>query len=393
MTDRARRSGEARRALAYSLNISTELRIEAQTDLETEDFERYSGRIDRVRRVLADRGIDAYLVTKKENKFYLSGFRSTSFDLIITQDKNYIVTDFRYLEAASSLAPLYETAEVKAGYGLGDFLKSLKFSKIGMEFDNITVTFFNQMKQMLAGTVFEAFDGVTEMIRSVKDETELEATKQAEHIGDEAFKYILGEIRPGVSEKDIALKLELKMRELGASGLSFDTICISGAKTSMPHGEPSDKLIEKGDFVTMDFGCVYDGYCSDMTRTVAVGSVTDKQKTVYETVLQAQAAAADAMKAGVSGHDVDKAARDVIDRAGFRGCFGHALGHGTGLEIHEKPVASPVSRDMLEAGMLLTDEPGIYIPGEFGVRIEDLCAITENGIIDFTESEKQLIIL
>ena len=199
--------------------------------------------------------------------------------------------------------------------------------------------------------------------------------------------------QPGEPGEEYTLRLELKMRELGASGLSFDTICVSGVRSSMPHGEPSDKLIEKGDFVTMDFGCIYHGYCSDMTRTVAVGSVTDKQRRVYETVLEAQRAAAEVMKPGVRAADVDKAARDVIDQAGFKGCFGHSLGHGTGLEIHETPFASPVSRDVLQAGMTLTDEPGIYIPGEFGVRVEDLCAITENGIINFTESEKELIIL
>lgn len=356
-------------------------------------MERLGRRIAAVRTKMKEKGADAYLVTRKENKYYLSMFKSTSFELLITEDKNYIATDFRYIEAAQELRPLYDVVETRNGYQLNDFMKELKPGVLAVEYNDITVTYHNNLRKALPETELCPFDGMTEEIRCVKDEQELEATRQAEHIGDLAFEYILGEIRPGVSEKEIALKLELKMRELGASGLSFDTICASGVRSSMPHAEPTDKLIEIGDFVTMDYGCIYNGYCSDMTRTVAVGRVTDRQKLVYETVLQAQKAAAEAMKAGVKASDVDKAARDVIEAAGFGGCFGHSLGHGTGLEIHEAPYASPVSKEILKAGMLLTDEPGIYLPGEFGVRVEDLCTITENGIIDLTESEKKLIIL
>ncbi len=368
-----------------------ESRRESVLDRENQD--RLARRIRAVRLEMEKKSADAYLVTKKENKYYLSLFKSTSFHLIITKEKNYLLTDFRYIEAAGNLEPLYEIVETRNGYGLEEFLSGLGLKNLAMEFDDASVTFFNKLKKALPDTALESFDGVTGKIRSIKDSAELEATKQAEHIGDLAFEYILGEIRPGVSEKEIAFKLEFRMRELGASALSFDTICVSGIRSSMPHGEPTDKLIEKGDLVTMDFGCVFRGYCSDMTRTVAVGSVTDKQRRVYETVLEAQKAAAEAMRPGVSAADVDKAARDVIDQAGFKGFFGHSLGHGTGLEIHETPFASPVSSDILQAGMTLTDEPGIYIPGEFGVRVEDLCTITENGIINFTESEKELIIL
>ena len=361
--------------------------------MDKEKQDRLARRISAVRLEMEKKSVEAYLVSKKENRYYYSLFKSTSFHLIITKEENYLLTDFRYIEAAGDLEPLYKIVETRNGYGLEEFLSGLGLRNLATEFDDCTVSFYNKLKKALPGTELQSFDGVTSKIRSIKDSAELEATKQAEHIGDLAFAYILGEIRPGVSEKEIALRLELKMRELGASGLSFDTICVSGVRSSMPHGEPSDKLIEKGDFVTMDFGCIYHGYCSDMTRTVAVGSVTDKQRRVYETVLEAQRAAAEVMKPGVRAVDVDKAARDVIDQAGFKGCFGHSLGHGTGLEIHETPFASPVSRDVLQAGMTLTDEPGIYIPGEFGVRVEDLCAITENGIINFTESEKELIIL
>ena len=232
-----------------------------------------------------------------------------------------------------------------------------------------------------------------EEIRAVKDDTELSAIAMAEKIGDRAFSYILGEIKPGVSEKEIALKLELKMRELGASGLSFDTIVVSGERTSMPHGEPSDKLIENGDFVTMDFGCIFNGYCSDMTRTVAVGSVTDEQRDIYNVVLRAQKTTCDAIKAGMKGSEVDAVARKIISDAGYGECFGHGLGHGVGLEIHEAPTANTRSEEILKPKMLVTIEPGIYIPKKFGVRIEDLSIVTENGIINLTGSEKELIIL
>lgn len=361
--------------------------------MEKEAEELLNKRIEAVRGRLAEAGYDAFLVTKEENKSYLSRFHSSSYQLVITPDRNYILTDFRYREAAQSLAPVYQLVEVKAGYPLNLFLKEQGFARLAVELEDISAAFFNRLDSALTGTELLSFDGEVEKIRSVKDQTEIDATREAEHIGDKAFEYILGEIKPGVSEKEIALKLELKMRELGASGLSFDTICVSGVRTSMPHGEPSDKLIEDGDFVTMDFGCKYRGYCSDMTRTVAVGHVSDKQKLVYDTVLKAQLAAFEVMKAGGSGREVDRAARDVIYGAGFEGCFGHANGHGTGLEIHEAPVASPVSSDILEAGNIMSNEPGIYIPGEFGVRIEDLSVITEDGIINLTESDKRLMIL
>ena len=361
--------------------------------MDTATRERLEKRIEKIRSHLRKKNAEAYLVTKKENKYYLSMFHSTSFDLLITLDTNYLLTDFRYLEAAEEWKPFFTVVQTQNDYKLRDFLKGQELNVLAVDYSHLSLASYQELRTAFPDMALENFDGVTEKIRSIKDESELEATKKAEHIGDQAFEYILGEIHPGVSEKEIALKLELKMRELGASGLSFDTICASGVRSSMPHAEPSDKLIEKGDFVTMDFGCVYKGYCSDMTRTVAVGNVTDRQKNVYETVLEAQRAAAEAMIPGVNAADVDRAARDVIDRAGFQGCFGHSLGHGTGLEIHEAPFASPVSKDVLQVGMLLTNEPGIYLPGEFGVRVEDLCTITENGIINFTESVKDLIVL
>ena len=203
----------------------------------------------------------------------------------------------------------------------------------------------------------------------------------------------MNDIRPGTTEKEIAARLTYLMLHYGAENMSFDPIVVSGANSSKPHGVPTEKQIEVGDFVTMDFGCIVDGYCSDMTRTVAVGHVTDEMQTVYDTVLNAQLAGIAACKAGVSGHEVDAAARRVIAEAGYGAAFGHTFGHGVGLEIHEAPVAGPRMTAPLPAGAIVTAEPGIYLPGKFGVRIEDMLYVIEDGCIDLTEAPKSLVIL
>lgn len=351
-------------------------------------------RLEGFRAVFEKENLEAAVVQKEENKFYLSMFHSTSYDIVVAKDKAYLLTDFRYAEAAAELSDVYEIVMVKADYSVFEFLHDLGIRRLGLEFKHTTVEYYNKIKESLAGEArVLPFDGAIEKMRAIKDETEIAAITMAERIGDKAFSYILDEIKPGVSEKQIALKLEMKMRELGASGLSFDTIVVSGERTSMPHGEPSDKLIENGDFVTMDFGCVYDGYCSDMTRTVAVGSVTKEQKKIYDIVWRAQTATCAAVTVGMKGSELDSIARMIISAEGYGDCFGHGLGHGVGLEIHEAPTANMHSAEILKPNMLVTIEPGIYIPKKFGVRIEDLSIVTENGIINLTESEKGLIIL
>ncbi len=342
---------------------------------------------------LSEHEAEAFLVTKTENKNYLSMFYSTSFELLITQDTNYIITDFRYVEAARELEPLYTVVMTDPQFSLMDFLAKQQIRTLGLEFKVATIDFYAQLDEKMPWMDIVPFDGVIEDIRVIKDATELANIAHAEKIGDMAFSYILGEIKPGVSEKEIALKLELKMRELGAERLSFDTIVVSGERSSMPHGHPSDKLIEVGDFVTMDFGCVYNGYCSDMTRTVGVGKVSEEQKRVYDIVLRAQKAVCAGITAGLAASDADAIAREIIAAEGFGQYFGHGLGHGVGLEIHEAPTANPRSKEILKENMLVTIEPGIYIPGKFGVRIEDLSVVTNSDIINLTESEKELIIL
>lgn len=229
--------------------------------------------------------------------------------------------------------------------------------------------------------------------REIKDEEEIAKIRAAEKLGDEAFSYVLNFIKPGISELDVAFELEFFMRKNGASGLSFDTIAASGIRSAMPHGVASEKIIEKGDLLTLDFGCVLDGYCSDMTRTVAVGSIDSKGKEIYETVLAAQKAGLEYIAKGKVCSGADAAARKVITEAGYGKNFGHALGHSVGIEIHESPTLSPKCDKILVPGNVVTVEPGIYIENFVGVRIEDLVLITDSGVENFTHSEKELIIV
>jgi Xaa-Pro aminopeptidase len=228
-------------------------------------------------------------------------------------------------------------------------------------------------------------------MRRIKTPRELEYIKKAEAIGDRVFTEILDFIRPGMTELEVAAKLEYLLKVNGGQALSFPSIVASGVNSSMPHAVPSHKKIEKGDFLTMDFGCVYEGYCSDMTRTIVIGKASQKQREVYDTVLKAQLAALDFIKAGYKGKEIDKVARDIIYSAGYEGCFGHGLGHSVGLNVHENPRLSMLEEDIIEAGMTETVEPGIYIKGFGGVRIEDLVVVTEDGCENFTASEKRLI--
>lgn len=362
-----------------------------------EKYKLLQRRIEAAEKSMVERGINTLLIVNDNNKKYLSDFDSTSYTLIISSDENYIVTDFRYIEAAQDLEPLYKAEETEPGHSLFDFLKELAEKngdmKLGIESTTVTLDFYEKLRKTLRGKKLYKSDGLIENIRTVKDKEELSNIARAEKIGDEAFSYILGVIRPGLTEKEIALRLELKMRELGAEGLSFETICVSGARTSMPHGRPSDKKIENGDFVTLDFGCTFNGYCSDMTRTVGVGSVSDEQKKIYDIVLRAQTTACEGIHAGMTGRQADALARDIIAAEGYAECFGHGMGHGVGLEIHESPTANPSSLDIFRSGMLITIEPGIYLPEKFGVRIEDLSIVRDSDIIILSESRKELIIL
>lgn len=331
---------------------------------------------------------DAIIINSPHNLRYFSGFSGGEGILLITKEERFLFTDSRYTEAAENEARDFSVKE--GGFKLcGETAKKLCLKKIAFEDKYMTVSDFSRLKKLFDAE-FHGKSEEIEIIRAVKEPFEIELIKEAEHIGDLAFSHILGYIKEGVSENDIAAELEYFMRKCGAQKTSFDTITISGRKTSIPHGQPSDKKIKNGEFITMDFGCIFKGYCSDMTRTVVLGKASEEQKKIYNIVKSAQEAGLNAIKAGVSGSEADKAARDIIDFEGYGKYFGHSLGHGVGLLIHEMPTLSPNYNGILKENMVVSCEPGIYIPGKFGVRIEDLVLVTAEKPVIFSKSSKEL---
>ncbi len=340
---------------------------------------------------------DAALILSEVNRFYFSGFPASDGALLIRKNGALFFTDSRYTEAAEQKLG---AAFVRNSETLFETLQAIFAEEgvktVAVENDRLTLAEFDRLKKRLPDVSFDAsarLAGDIDALRAVKSAEEIGKITEAQRIAERAFDHILGFIRPGLTEKEIALELEYFMLRNGADGLSFETIAVSGKNTSLPHGVPSDKKVEPGDFITMDYGALKDGYHSDMTRTVALGHVSEEQKRVYDTVLRAQLASLEKMCAGVSCFDADKAARDVISDAGYGDYFGHGTGHGVGVEIHEFPRVSPLSKDMLKAGNVVTAEPGIYLPGRFGVRIEDMALITETGCVNLTRCPKELIVL
>ena len=347
---------------------------------------------------LASHDLDGMLLTNEANRFYASGFHSAGTDgmALVTPETCYYFTDSRYTEAARRHIQGADIREVGAGRGYAALLKEAiqrhNIRRLGFEDAYMTVREHAAYAQALPCELVPAADLLAEL-RAVKDPEELEVMVSAQRIAEKALADILNEIRPGVTEKEIAARLQYLMLHYGAEDKSFDPIVVSGSNGSLPHGVPSEKVIQNGEFVTMDFGCVYRGYCSDMTRTVAVGSVTEEMRQVYDTVLRAQRAGIDAARAGATGRAVDGAARDVIQQAGYGPYFGHSFGHGVGVEIHEGPNATPSNDKPLPAGAVISAEPGIYLPGKLGVRIEDVLYLTEDGCQNLTLAPKDLIIL
>ena len=340
---------------------------------------------------------EALLVTSHSNRFYLTGFESSAGKVLVTKEIAYFLIDFRYFEKAKSVVDSCEVMLSERVSGeISELLKKHDIKSVFVETYNTSVNDFDSLKNALSEFTVSSdkkFDILLEDMRSIKTEGELELIKKAQVITDETFSYIIDRIEPGRSEIDIMLDMEFYMRKLGSEGVSFDFIVVSGKNSSLPHGVPTQKKIEDGDFVTMDFGAVIGGYRSDMTRTVAVGSVSDEQLRVYETVLKAQVEAIKAVKPDVVCKDIDKVARDIINGAGYEGCFGHGLGHSVGIEIHENPCFNTRCETVLKKGTVMTVEPGIYLENKFGVRIEDMVYVTDNGCIDITGSDKKLIIL
>lgn len=339
---------------------------------------------------------EAILISSPENRRYFTGFPSSDGFLIVTGDDAVLFTDSRYIEAAQKTALCRASLVTKASKEIKFYFENKGITKILTERERLTVETADFLKKAFRPcrvVPSKILEKKINELRMVKSPEEVDCIKKAQAIAEEAFSHILTFIKPGVTEKSIALELDFYMLSHGAEALSFETIAVTGKKTSMPHGVPDNTVVKQGDFVTMDFGAVYKGYHSDMTRTVAVGSVSPEQKKIYEIVLAAQKSALEILKKGVPCKTADAAARNIIKEKGYGEYFGHGTGHGVGIEIHETPNLSPASEAVLASGNIVTVEPGIYIPDKFGVRIEDMALITDKGFENLTCAPKELIVL
>jgi len=352
-------------------------------------------RIEKLRQLLVSNGLDGIIIDSAVNRRYLSGFQGSAGTLLITNEASYLLTDFRYKTQAAAQASGFEVI-IYASHPLDD-IKSLLtkhgVAKLGFEGDIVSFAQFKRYESVLSNAELVNTSGIVEQIRQIKDGLELQIIQEAAKLADDAFTHILNFIKPGVRELDIALELETFMRKHGATSTSFETIVASGERSALPHGVASERVIGQNEFVKMDYGAYYKGYCSDITRTVFVGKPTDKHLEIYNIVLEAQLHGLKHIKAGMSGLDADALCRDVIAGYGYGEQFGHGTGHGIGMEIHEAPRLSRLSDTLLTPGMTVTVEPGIYIPDFGGVRIEDDIVITESGNQILTSSPKELILL
>lgn len=352
-----------------------------------------NARVEKLRQYLQQEELEAYLVNRPENRRYLSGFTGSNGWLLLTADRQLLLTDFRYLEQAAAQAPGWEIVDL-GDQPLDKLVQTIKAAgvkNIGFEADFLPFKQGQTLLEKLQPLELLAREGLVEKLRWLKDETELALIEKAVHIADQAFQQLLPLIKPGISELELALELELLLRRLGSERLAFPSIVASGPRSSLPHAAPGERRLQAGDFLKLDFGAVWQGYHSDMTRTVVLGRASSEQKKVYETVLQAQLAALAAIQPGLTGREVDRVARDIITAAGYGQNFGHGLGHSLGLVIHEEPRLSPLGDVVLEAGMVMTVEPGIYLPGWGGVRIEDVVVVTPEGCRVLTNTPKSLL--
>ena len=344
---------------------------------------------------LPEFGLDAMLITSEPGEFYAVGFHGEGV-VLVTPSESWYFTDSRYIEAARNEVTLAHVRLPEKGTNYrkmaDELVKAHGFKAVGFEEDYMTVSAYKQWTEGLSAGLKPASALLAEL-RARKDPEEVEAMIAAQRIAERALEETLTIVKPGVTEKEIAAYLEYKMLSFGAEKKSFDTIVASGPNGSMPHAVPSDRKVQSGEFVTIDFGCKVNGYCSDTTRTVAVGELSEEMRTVYDTVLRAQLAGIAAAKGGVTGKEVDAAARKVIADAGYGEYFGHSFGHSLGIEIHENPNFAPSNEGPMPVGAVASAEPGIYIPGKFGVRIEDVVILTDEGCVDITKAPKELIIL
>lgn len=355
-----------------------------------------TSRLERLRASLSDRGLDGLVVNMPYNRLYLSGFTGTTGVLLVTATKAYLITDFRYTEQATAEAPEYEVVKPESTTlaMLAKLLDRERVKRLGFEGNFLTVDEHTSYAKAFGPCELISAAGLVEELRLVKDAQEQAIMRRAAAIADEAWAQLIPLIKPGAIERDLAVELEYRMKKLGSEGIPFDYIVASGVRSSLPHGRASDKAIEAGDLVTFDFGAVYKGYASDMTRTVVVGEPTAKQREIYEIVLEAEKRGVAACRAGMNGKELDEVCRSYIREKGYGEAFGHSTGHGVGLDVHEGPSVSVRGEShVLKPGMVVTIEPGIYLPGWGGVRIEDMVLVTENGCESLSTSPKDLLIL
>lgn len=346
----------------------------------------YQARRAKLRERLAKEGLDGFLVVNLEgsdsaNLRYLTGFTGSAGGLIVTREDVVFATDSRYTERAAQEVPDLPVEKLPPRWldWLAERLEALSLRRVGIGAARTSLWLFNKLREKLTGVELVPVEGWVEGLRRVKDPEEVERIAAAARLTEEGLRWILGRLRPGMTEREVALELEMWYRKNGADQVAFDLIVAFGAATSMPHYLPGERKLEEGDLILLDIGAKVDGYCADLTRVVALGRPSPEARAIYELVLAANRVGLEAVRAGVTGVEADRAARAVIEQAGHGDKFGHGLGHGVGLEVHEAPRLAPTSEDTLEAGMVVTVEPGVYLPGKLGVRIEDLVVVHPDG--------------
>jgi len=354
-------------------------------------------RLESLRELFGGAGVEALYITNPENRYYLSGFSGTAGALLISRDRQRLLTDFRYIDQAGRECPEFEIVRVKENppypEALQEIVKGDGFTVLGCEGHHLTYNQYIGLADKLAGVELKPAGELVEELRLCKEAEEIHRISEAVRLADEAFGRLLPAIRPGVPEREVALRLECLMRSMGAEEAAFKFIVASGPRSALPHGVASARTIRAGDLVTLDFGAVYRGYHSDITRTVALGEPDQKQEEIYSIVLEAQLKAIAAVRAGIPASAVDRAAREYIEQRGYGECFGHGTGHGVGLSIHEKPRLSAKDDTPLRAGMVVTVEPGIYLPDWGGVRIEDTVLVEEGGCRVLTGAPKEKLLV
>ncbi|MBP2078219.1 M24 family metallopeptidase [Oceanobacillus polygoni] len=349
-------------------------------------------KLNKLRKALEKNKLDAILITSPINRRYVTGFTGTAGIALVSLDDARLITDFRYTEQANEQAKEFKVIEHKQLIEgeITDQLNHMQIKRLGFEQDYVTFTQYENYKNNFHAELIPV-SGLVEELRLIKTNEELNTMKKAAKIVDDAFVHIQKFIKPGVKEIDISNELEFYMRKQGATSSSFDTIVASGFRSALPHGVASNKEIQSGELVTLDYGALYEGYCSDITRTVAVGKISSELREIYDIVLEANLRGVNGIKPGITGKEADALTRDFITEKGYGENFGHSTGHGLGLEVHEGPGLSYRSDKVLEKGMVVTVEPGIYVPGVGGCRIEDDIVLTESGNERLTFAPKELI--